>query len=79
MLATFPHTPSLHPHTQAHTPLPCSNLITFPGSQDFLCSLSLPKQFPNLQVAAAFEPEQLGHNPPAFLHSLKYLFLNRHP
>lgn len=72
-----PLTPS--PHTGTHT----STLQQFDHTpwQSGLSVLYVVSKtlFPNLQVAAAFEPEQLGHNPPAFLHSLKDLFLNRHP
>lgn len=71
--------PLLQPHTEAYT-LPCSNLITFPGSQDFpVLSIFSKTLFPNLQVATAFQPEQLDHNTLAFLYPLKDLFSNRHP
>lgn len=81
VLTVFPHHPPLtpSPHTGTHT----STLQQFDHTpwQSGLSVLYVVSKtlFPNLQVAAAFEPEQLGHNPPAFLHSLKDLFLNRHP
>lgn len=63
-----------HTHTEAHTPLPCSIVVSFPGSQNFLSPVISKPLFPNLQVAATFELEQFGQNMPAFSYPHKDLF-----